>query len=500
MRVKLLYVPRIYKETLDLNKDFGYSSKHPMFPPLGLATITSYLKQNGIKVSQDDLNIKVFTHNLQKKKKIKIWLFQDKERIINYLKTGKDDELLSETEKILKLTKIKGFDIFGFSIVDDFNFSAVSSTILLAKLIKEITGAYTVVGGIFTARPVPEFSLLNFPFIDFLCLGNHFSLLDLVKGLENGNLNEIKIDKLFWNNRIGKKLRLGNPTKFGVSENWIERKNIDEIRPVPNFDGLPLEMYKFEIKDDGTKKKVLLLPYSFTFGCPMGCAFCPNSVRPMIKAKSPEKVKDEIEKLSKKYNTKFFVFLNDIMNFSYQYAKKLALELKKLEVYWTDCVSFHFMDKKLLSLLREAGGVRLVWGVESASPRILRLIGKKLEIKKVEKLIKFSYSLGIWNEVNLMVGFPQEREEDFQKTLNFVKRIGKYVGYFQVTKFMLLESKMLFNPKKYGICNIRDNVTKIEDERIFPRKFDEINGLKWEEKVKQINEFDKKNKRCYQNI
>jgi radical SAM superfamily enzyme YgiQ (UPF0313 family) len=492
MRIKLFYSPRIYKESnLDVKRDFGYSRSHPMFPPLGIAIVTSFLKKMGYYVEQDDLNIKVYWDNIysgNNEKKVNMSLFEDKKRIMNFVKNGKDTLLEEEGKKILKKTKWKGFDLYGFSIVDDINFSAIASTIVLSKILKEMTDAYTVIGGVFKSRPIPEISLIDLKYVDFIILENHFTFADLLKGIETGDLAERKIDKLIYKKNLFpvKKVAL----KKGISYFW-ESKSIDEIRPKPNFNGLPLSLYKYKIQDNdiGPAFEILLLPYSFGFGCPLGCVYCPNSAKPFWKYKNPEKVARELKEISKEYKTNSFIFMNDNFNPNYEYTEKLIKELKNqdVNVFWTDCANLTFLNKKLLKDLREVGAVRLIFGIESGSNKILNFVGKRVTMENAEKMIKYSFKLGMVNEVDLIAGLPHETDKDVNDTVNFVKRIMPYVGWFQLTKFMLLESKLKQHPEEYGITNMKDNITSLEDERIFPRRFDEINGLKWKEKIKQIN-------------
>jgi len=92
-------------------------------------------------------------------------------------------------------------------------------------------------------------------------------------------------------------------------------------------------------------------------------------------------------------------------------------------------------------------------------------------------------NLGIWNGVNLISGLPQERDEDVEMTTNFIKKNISMVDMWQVTPFYLVKSSFLENPEKYGI-KVRDGEV-VEDKgegNLIMASFDEINGLKWEEK------------------
>ena len=123
MNIKLFYSLRLYG-----GKKFGYPEEHSLVPPFGIATLKSFLNINGISVDQDDLDVKVWYDNKYSKKnskRVNVALFDDSRRIREFIKKGKDNLLEKEAEKILEKTNYKGYDIFGFSIVDDHNFSAI---------------------------------------------------------------------------------------------------------------------------------------------------------------------------------------------------------------------------------------------------------------------------------------------------------------------------------------------------------------------------------------
>jgi len=126
--------------------------------------------------------------------------------------------------------------------------------------------------------------------------------------------------------------------------------------------------------------------------------------------------------------------------------------------------------------------------MESASPKMLKYIEKGLTQTHAEKMLQASNKEGIWNELELIAGMPRERQEDVQITIDFIKRNKPYINYFYLAKYMLMNSKISLNPTKFGIENIRENIKNLKGIQQFNRRFDEINGLRWPEKVKQIEQ------------
>jgi len=319
--------------------------------------------------------------------------------------------------------------------------------------------------------------LLKYDFIDFGIYSHNMNgekyLYNLIDNLENGR-NPTKLEGIIY--KKNKK----------IIYNTVQKKQHYDF-PVPDFDGLPLDLYRFEpppeLREKGYKKKMLLLPYFFQQGCINNCIFCDASAHPRLALKDTEENIQDIKFLSHKYKCKDFFFLNSSINSIYNYAMEFSDMLKEenLDLRWSDCAMFKNVDSKLLKNLRESGAISLIWGIESASSRILKSVRKSIDINIITKILKESSTLGIWNGIELIAGLPFEKDEDITATIDFVNRHLPYVDYYHLNAFQLRASLLLNYPEKYGITNVK----KIKHP-YFLFKFDEINGLEWEEKKGQI--------------
>ncbi|MCX6374607.1 MAG: hypothetical protein NTU88_00960, partial [Armatimonadetes bacterium] len=63
-------------------------------------------------------------------------------------------------------------------------------------------------------------------------------------------------------------------------------------------------------------------------------------------------------------------------------------------------------------------------GLECGSPNVLRLMRKRFTIEDAEWFINSIHEAGIKIDLNLIVGFPGETEDDFQETLIFISKIA----------------------------------------------------------------------------
>jgi pyruvate-formate lyase-activating enzyme len=474
MKLKLLFAPRF---EYDYNRNEVVRS--PIFPPLGIAILTSFLRGHNFYADQDDLSIKIDYYNQATKdsKKINLSLFNEEKRIKNFLEEKHDPKLEEEAEKILGLTKCQGFDIFGFSSLPDENISVMGIIAVLAKLIKEKFGSTIIINSQMGEKDTRN-KLFKSELIDYEILSSRIystaevSLLEFCEFFDRGkDLKSVRGIRYYED----KEIKETNP-RYKNKERCIFTR--------PDFDGLPLKLYKrrLEIPNEELSSEIFFLPYFFIRGCPNKCAFCMYSLEPLVAFNTPEKVVEDLIILSKKYKTRFFYFLNAEINPTYRFAKDIAGEIIKndLNIFWTDCATFNNMDRKLLELLKNAGAARLVFGLESASPRMLSYLHKSFTLEKVEKVIKETHRQKILVQLDIIIGFPYENEKDVDHTITFLKKNRKYITDLNLSKFYL-DGELLEFPETYDI-QILKNKKGYKDWTSHP--FDEVKGLKWPERFK----------------
>jgi len=209
----------------------------------------------------------------------------------------------------------------------------------------------------------------------------------------------------------------------------------------------------------------------------------------------PPKVVPYLRELKQRYNPTGFFFLSDTINISKRYIDALCNEIisNKLEVLWSDCARVDYLDRDLIFKLRRAGCIRLIYGIETASPRMLEYINKNVDLERLEKVLKWTDEAGIWTGLEIICGLPHEREEDINSTILFLNKNRKYINRIYYNVFDLKNRSKLFqDPVRYNIKNITGLYQyPKDDESMFNRDyihfgFDEIGGLNWKDKEKQM--------------
>ena len=111
------------------------------------------------------------------------------------------------------------------------------------------------------------------------------------------------------------------------------------------------------------------------------------------------------------------------------------------------------IDYELLKKMNSAGFTNIGYGIELGTERLMKSMGKWYTVDDAERLIRDTYRAGIDFSTNVLIGFPGETEEDFNITLNFLKRNSKYIRMVpQVHEFHIFpRSHISENPEKYGV-------------------------------------------------
>jgi radical SAM superfamily enzyme YgiQ (UPF0313 family) len=110
-------------------------------------------------------------------------------------------------------------------------------------------------------------------------------------------------------------------------------------------------------------------------------------------------------------------------------------------------------------------GCRSLWyGIESASPRMLKIMNKGIDIKSAPRVLKETKEAGISVLTFWITDFPGEHFIDSISTINFLRDYGRYINFAHFSEFHLLRrSDMLSNPSEYGIRIHNHGVNGTED-------------------------------------
>lgn len=236
-------------------------------------------------------------------------------------------------------------------------------------------------------------------------------------------------------------------------------KDLDSI-PHPAWDIVSLEQY-FDSRrlsiGNPLQVEERAVPIFTSRGCPYGCYYCHNLFGKKVRFRSPQNVLEEIDYLVSQYGVKEIEILDDVFNIDKERAARicdLIIEKRlKLKINFGNGLRADVMDEELIDKLKAAGTYRMIYGIETGSPRLQDLIGKRLNLKKTQEVITMTAKKGISTGGFFMMGFPTETREEIEATIEFAHRSRLHTASFYYVKpFPGTELNISINNKKidYG--------------------------------------------------
>jgi len=200
--------------------------------------------------------------------------------------------------------------------------------------------------------------------------------------------------------------------------------NLDDL-PVPDRALVDYKEYHRHIGIAPAKHTVSL---QTSRGCPFQCQYCHEIWPKKQVVRSADKIFEEIL-CCNDAGIKRFVFVDDVFNLEKKNSGKLFEKIIQrrldIQLFFPNGLRGDILSKEFIDLMIAAGTVNIDLALESASPRIQKLVQKHLNLEKFfdnAEYITKKYPQVIL-EMELMIGFPTETEEEALLTLDFLKQL-----------------------------------------------------------------------------
>lgn len=208
-------------------------------------------------------------------------------------------------------------------------------------------------------------------------------------------------------------------------------KDLDNL-PFPAWHLLEYEAHKMVNENNTFLMRKPVGNILTSRGCPRNCSFCSVNLSwgTAWRARSAENVVDEIEYMVKTMGFREIHFVDDNMSTSKERIKAISQEIinRKIDIKWTNPtgIGYWTLSPDILDLMKESGCYRLTFGIESGSENTLKVIGrgKQHNWDKLQTTVDYANKIGLWTAATFIIGFPDETEEDFLKTLNKAKTLN----------------------------------------------------------------------------
>jgi radical SAM superfamily enzyme YgiQ (UPF0313 family) len=374
-------------------------------PPIGLAYLGAFLKENGFSYTAIDacgLGID------------KVNSYKDSDNI--YIQGLTNQEVV---DRIPNNTKV-----IAFTCLFSHCWPLVSEMAEEAR--KKFPEAVFVLGGEH-GTALPEL-VLNHSVFDIIVYGEgEETFLELVRNIKLGQ-DWKHIDGIYFKDIKGQLVK--NNPRMRITD-------VDRF-PYPDWDSWCIEKYIQQGQVTGINLG-RSIPFLASRGCPYDCKFCSNDqmwTKRYI-MRGGKDIVDEMEYFKKKYNLDGFTFMDLTFVVNRKKTKEFARELidRGLNISYqlpagTRCEAF---DKELVELLEKSGLKNFAFAPEAGDEHILAVTRKKVKIEKFFETVKLvlnssKMTMGCF----FVIGFPEDTHETIKKTLKMVRRLA-FIGVHDVT-------------------------------------------------------------------
>jgi len=305
-------------------------------------------------------------------------------------------------------------DLIGFySTAEQFHF--------IKRLIEAVPKpVFTICGG-----PHPScypVCIESIPRLDAICVGEgEYALLELVQALDQGR-DYTHIPSL-WIRRDGEIIK-------------------NQTRPfIHNLDELPFEdRGLFNTQEAIDQYGLAQLRILASRGCPFSCTFCSNKRMsktqsgPYVRYRSAEHLLDELNQVQKKFRFEEIFFDDDIFIMNREiveeFCRRYPKEIGKPFVF---AGRVEACRPDILAMLKNAGGRRIDFGVESGHEEIRKsVLKRKMSNRQIIEATRTAQQVGLQVKTLNMVGLPEETPEKFKETVKINQAIKPDVASLYV--------------------------------------------------------------------
>jgi radical SAM superfamily enzyme YgiQ (UPF0313 family) len=281
----------------------------------------------------------------------------------------------------------------------------------VSRLVKEHSDVPVVWGGSHPSL-LPK-QTLESSNVDIVVVGEgEESFLDLVRAVESGS------------------------SLAGVKGIWFKGSggiSSTPPRPLADLNDLPPPAYHLlPVASYQEKRFGNISTRMFTSrGCQYQCTFCYNLTfnRRSWRALSVEESIRRIKFLKEAWGAKGLIlnddnFFGDVER-AREILERIVKEIPDVVLYKLDIRPdiLNTIDDDFLKLIRKSGCISLSIGIESGSPRIMKMLKKKISPSTIRSINRRLMKADIIPRYTFMMGYPTETLEELQETVDLIRQL-----------------------------------------------------------------------------
>ncbi|MBF0416727.1 MAG: radical SAM protein [Magnetococcales bacterium] len=190
-------------------------------------------------------------------------------------------------------------------------------------------------------------------------------------------------------------------------------------------------------------------------GCPQHCTFCASHTihGRVMRYFSVARVREDFFRLKNAYGAKQLIFQDDHFMGDVERALeiiRMIAEMEGVRPVFQNGLALYALKRNVLEALLEAGVEQLTLPVESGNQKVLkRLMKKPLSLNIVRRVVDDCRDLGIYTNLNILIGMPGESQEDMREAADFLKSLN-------ANWFVIMFATPLVGSEMLEICLEKD--------------------------------------------
>lgn len=201
-------------------------------------------------------------------------------------------------------------------------------------------------------------------------------------------------------------------------------------------------------------------------GCPFACTYCtyPQIDGPSLRLRPPANVADELAAMVGEAHIDEAFFVDDIFNQPHDHALGICDEIvaRQLRIGWTCFATPTGMTPQLARAMKRAGCRGVEFGADTASPSILRALGKPFPQEELRAAARACREVGLPAAYYLIFGGPGETADTVAETCDLIDDLRPQA----VLAFVGI--RIYPNTPLHGIA-VAEGIIAGEDDLLLPR-------------------------------
>lgn len=338
-------------------------------------------------------------------------------------------------------------------------------------------------GGLISSEPELMFHALN---PDYIVIGEgEETACELLSCIEQkGKINDVA--------GIGYRGRSGDVVLTKARQPIA---NVDAL-PWPDFEGFDFAQYLDRMRPSDQYFQDLydrprVYPIICSRSCPFACTFCYHPIGKKYRQRSVNSIITELSAMIKRYRINVISIYDELFSndreWLYEFCRRIKALLKEIpwECRWGCQMRVDKMDDEMLKIMKDAGCYMISYGFESYSPVVLKSMKKHITQEQIDRAVDLTLKNNLSLQANFIFGDPAETNLTAKATLDYWKAnahagimltyVNSYPGtelYQRCLAKGIIKGRLDFIENRiFGLINMSDTMT----DREFIRLWYEIN-------------------------